>query len=197
MKLRHTVAVCSIFLISTVVYGNDHPQTTRVEQLVLKSGETSNGKISRGTFTVFENRKARGGRKINLNVVVLHANGNQRQPDPVFFLAGGPGQGAAQLWRGFEDSWMRKNRDIVLVSQRGTDGDNRLQLPKANTKSDLQHYLEPIFDLETIPSAIEALSKKADLRMYSTPDATAACAWARRPAMIVPRYWARIMSVNV
>src|SRR5690349_19630356 len=44
-----------------------------------------------GTLTVFENREAKRGRTIGLRVVVLPATGPNRAPDPVFFIAGGPG----------------------------------------------------------------------------------------------------------
>ena len=50
------------------------------------------------------------------------------QPDPLFFLAGGPGQGAAQMGRGVREAFRRTqtNRDIVLVDQRGTGDSNPL-----------------------------------------------------------------------
>jgi pimeloyl-ACP methyl ester carboxylesterase len=48
--------------------------------------------------------------------------------DPLFFLAGGPGQGAAQMGRGVRELFRRTqaNRDIVLVDQRGTGESNPL-----------------------------------------------------------------------
>jgi len=46
-----------------------------------------------GTYEVFEDREARAGRKIPLKIVLLPATGPDRAPDPIFFLAGGPGQG--------------------------------------------------------------------------------------------------------
>src|SRR3990167_4057785 len=50
-----------------------------------------------GTLTVFEDRAAASGRQIDLWVVVLPSLSATPLEDPVFFLAGGPGQGAAQL----------------------------------------------------------------------------------------------------
>ena len=49
---------------------------------------------------MFENRETKQGRKIDLRIIVLPALSNEAKPDPVFFLAGGPGQGAAELARG-------------------------------------------------------------------------------------------------
>ena len=49
-----------------------------------------------GRLAVYENRASRTGRQINLNIVVIPAVG-RASPDPLFFLAGGPGQAAAQM----------------------------------------------------------------------------------------------------
>ena len=44
------------------------------------------------TVEVWENREARSGRRIELNVVVLPGLRRDSVDDPVFFLAGGPGR---------------------------------------------------------------------------------------------------------
>ena len=81
-------------------------------------------RISKGTFQVYENRDTQQGRKIHLKVVILHAKAEAPRPDPVFYLAGGPGQAAAEMGRYFHSSPLLEERDIVLVNQRGTGGDN-------------------------------------------------------------------------
>jgi len=48
------------------------------------------------TYPVWENCGTRQGRKIGLNIVMLPALGPDKQPDPVFELGGGPGQGIAE-----------------------------------------------------------------------------------------------------
>jgi len=55
-----------------------------------------------GTFTVWENRAAKSGRTIDLNVHVLQATAAKPKPDPVFVLLGGPGEAAtsAAEWYG-------------------------------------------------------------------------------------------------
>ena len=50
-----------------------------------------------GGYDVFEDRDKRSGKTIRLNIVVLPSIGADVQPDPLVFLAGGPGQGAAQM----------------------------------------------------------------------------------------------------
>ncbi len=53
------------------------------------------------TYPVWENRATRQGRKIGLNIVILPALGPDRQPDPVFELGGGPGQGIVESAAGW------------------------------------------------------------------------------------------------
>ncbi len=61
------------------------------------------------------------GRKITLSVAVLPANTLHPRADPLFILAGGPGQAASFLGPfAAALTGVRKDRDIVLVDQRGT-----------------------------------------------------------------------------
>ena len=48
-------------------------------------------------YEVFEDRSAKTGRKIALNIVILPALSAKPAPDPLFVFAGGPGQGAASV----------------------------------------------------------------------------------------------------
>jgi pimeloyl-ACP methyl ester carboxylesterase len=79
-----------------------------------------------GTFTVRENRNARTGRTIDLNVILLKATGPDPQPDPLVWLTGGPGQDATAMARGLADAPGRRTRDVLLVDQRGTGESNGL-----------------------------------------------------------------------
>jgi pimeloyl-ACP methyl ester carboxylesterase len=81
-----------------------------------------------GTLTVFENRQTRQGRTIDLAIVVLPALANRASPDPLFFLAGGPGQGAAKMARQIREIFrqVQSDRDVVFVDQRGTGRSNPL-----------------------------------------------------------------------
>lgn len=60
--------------------------------------------------------------EIDLRIAVVPALTLVPEPDPVVPIAGGPGQGSVQFytsWSGaFED--LRRNRDILLIDQRGT-----------------------------------------------------------------------------
>src|SRR5262245_65740294 len=73
-----------------------------------------------GALEVPENRGAPQGRRITLTVAVLPANTLTPRPDPLFMLAGGPGQAATYLGPFAAQLFdVRKDRDIVLVDQRG------------------------------------------------------------------------------
>ncbi len=121
-----------------------------------------------GTLKVFENRDTRQGRTIDLRIVVLPALGNDAKPDPLFFLAGGPGQGAAQMARGLRELFGRvqANRDIVLVDQRGTGKSHPLEC-KSNTDSLREFNESDERGLERLRSCMNGLD--ADLRLYTTP----------------------------
>ena len=134
--------------------------------------ETTGAAIEHGTFTVWENREAKTGRTLDLHVVILRALAEEARPDPVFFFAGGPGVAAAGGWRRFTDHWMRADRDIVIVNQRGTGGSNRIDCDAPGGPGDLQGYLGQVFEnAEGFRDCIDALSKRADLEWYGTATA--------------------------
>src|SRR5215213_3958383 len=84
------------------------------------------GGVSCGTFAVPENRDSANGRRIDLNIVLLRRTDSSAHRDPLIILAGGPGQGAAELASQLAAllALPRRQRDIVLVDQRGTGRSN-------------------------------------------------------------------------
>lgn len=84
-----------------------------------------------GTLSVPENRDQPDARRIKLFVAVLPALAAEPAPDPLFFIAGGPGQSAVDGFFNEPGAFaaIRKHRDIVLVDQRGTGRSNRLSCP--------------------------------------------------------------------
>ncbi len=126
------------------------------------------------TFAVPEDRAKPGGRKVQLNIAWLPATSESDQaPDPVFFLAGGPGQSAVDTFPAMDSAFkeVRKHRDIVLVDQRGTGKSNLLTCKFA----DADDTATP--DIAATQAAasrcVEELSARADLRHYTTTDAVA------------------------
>ena len=73
-----------------------------------------------GTYTVWENREARTGRTIDLNVRVLQATAPNPKPDPIVVLLGGPGEAATAAAQWYGDDPGMADRDILLVDARGT-----------------------------------------------------------------------------
>ncbi|MET0355139.1 MAG: alpha/beta hydrolase [Cellvibrio sp.] len=75
-----------------------------------------------GVFEVKENPLDTNAKKIGLNILRIPAVNPVPEKDPLFIIAGGPGQSAVvvaeSIHRAFGE--IRKNRDIIFVDQRGT-----------------------------------------------------------------------------
>lgn len=120
-----------------------------------------------GKLTVFENRKTRTGRTIDLNVVVLPALDQKNKAMPLFDLAGGPGGAsteAADFWAGPGKEYRRRH-DVVLVDERGTGKSNRLSIPQEKTP---QHYLSEMYPVDYVREMRHTLEQRADLTKYTT-----------------------------
>ena len=72
-----------------------------------------------GVFTVPQNWDAPDGRNLDLSYVVIRAFGGSRRPDPLIYLAGGPGSSGILNTdiRMFQD--LQAGRDIILYDIRG------------------------------------------------------------------------------
>ncbi len=124
-----------------------------------------------GTYEVYEDRAAKSGRKIALNIVVVPALNASPAPDPLFWLEGGPGADATRdvfAARGYL-SEVRKNRDLVLVDQRGTGKSNPLNCDAGDSPDDLQKFFGGTPLRESVRACREELEKIANLKMYTTP----------------------------
>lgn len=104
-----------------------------------------------------------------MNIVVFPANGEKREPDPIFYFAGGPGSAATEDAQGIASEFkkMREKRDLVFVDQRGTGGSNPLNCEFFNV-NDLQSYFGYFFPLEQVRKCRSELEPKADLKLYTT-----------------------------
>ncbi len=125
-----------------------------------------------GAFDVWEDRDARSGRKVSLNLAVVPARLRARDPDPVVIFAGGPGQGAVSLAAQVMPLFTKLNdtRDIVFIDQRGTGQSNPL-----DCEDDEEQPLQSLFE-DAIPERIVARclgALDADPRQYVTSIAVA------------------------
>jgi pimeloyl-ACP methyl ester carboxylesterase len=119
------------------------------------------------SLSAFENRTTKRGRLIPLRIVVLRSDAPNREPDPVFYLAGGPGQAATELLRG---RWggLRATRDVVFVDQRGTGGSNALTCAFYGPPGDVQSYFDQFLPPAKVRACREQLEHGADLGQYTT-----------------------------
>nr|WSX48513.1 alpha/beta hydrolase [Streptomyces sp. NBC_00974] len=73
-----------------------------------------------GTLTVPENRAEGSGKMIKLGVAIVPAVAGTPKPDPIVWLAGGPGDDAVGEAKLAIGGGLNRDRDVVLMSQRGT-----------------------------------------------------------------------------
>ena len=131
MRTIFTVAfVAAVLLLPSNVSALPEENTIEFSNCMLAlPGTTRTASAQCGFLEVPENPDDPEGRKINIHVAYAKATTPTIEPDPVFIFAGGPGQAASETWvmlRGMLDK-IRKNRDIVMIDQRGTGQSNKLQ----------------------------------------------------------------------
>ncbi len=119
-------------------------------------------------FSVPENYDEPQGRKIELFIARVPAISLNEAQDPLFLIAGGPGGSAVDLYTAAAGAFerVRRNRDIILVDQRGTGRSHRLDCPDMD--ADL---FQKFSEIEVGPEATrcrDQLLKTSDLRQYTT-----------------------------
>ena len=117
------------------------------------------------------------GTQITLHFAVLPALARNKQPDPVFFFAGGPGQSAIELAGPMSRllSRLSNRRDIVLIDQRGTGRSAPLVCAAPDPTEPLREGADPQVQrakLQRCRTALQALPH-GDLRQYTTTIAMA------------------------
>jgi pimeloyl-ACP methyl ester carboxylesterase len=129
------------------------------------------------TLEVPEDRANPGLRRIPMHIVVIPATSRSRLPDPIFFFAGGPSQAASDFARHAQILFggLNSRRDIVLVDQRGTGKSNGLfcKMDDPWETSMLDSTQRVALGKRQFEACRIELSKKADLRMYTTSAAMA------------------------
>jgi len=135
-------------------------------------GTQMTAKARCGTFEVAENPAEPTGRRITLKVAVAPATGKATEDDPLFFFAGGPGQASSETWVMLQPvlNRIRKNRDIVMIDQRGTGGSNKLAC-ESEAVEDLNQEID--WDLIRTETEKCLASIDSDPRMYTTTIAMA------------------------
>jgi len=126
-----------------------------------------------GTIAVWEDRESQAGRQIELNIMVIPAVSPGPLPDPIFFLAGGPGQAATEIGPYLVAILgnLRQDRDIILVDQRGTGKSNPLDCapddPEELDQMDLTLERVGSIQVDMMKSCLEKFD--ANPALYTTP----------------------------
>lgn len=135
---------------------------------------TTNVEAQCATWQVAEDPARPDGRKVALNIAWLPAtNEGAATDDPVFFLAGGPGQSAVDVWPAIDAAFreVRKSRHVILVDQRGTGASSPLSCKDATGRNAYGDN-EDMGEAASVAFARDcAASLDADPRFYTTTDA--------------------------
>lgn len=124
------------------------------------------------TLQVPENHADPDGRRIELAIAWIPARG-EGAPDPVFMIAGGPGQSALesypQVQAAFAD--VRRNRHVVLVDARGTGGSHPLACKdERGENAFIGADDSPEATRAFARDCLDQLDDDTDLRFYTTTD---------------------------
>ncbi len=103
------------------------------------------------------------GKHIELAVAVVPAIATRAKPDPLFLLAGGPGQGAIEGFAPLLGAFagIHRERDLVLVDQRGTGGSNRLDCDMPD---------DALESAEISPAEIRRLARECLAKLPGRPE---------------------------
>ena len=121
-----------------------------------------------GALEVPENPQVTDGKQIAIHFAVLPALADNARPDPLFMFSGGPGQAAIE---GFAPSLpyfgkVRRNRDIVLIDQRGTGTSAPLQCQQGESLLQQEQELQPEALKVYVEECLQQLP--GDPRFYTT-----------------------------
>lgn len=135
------------------------------------------------TLSVPEDHSKPEGRKIQLAISWLPAS-KQAEEDPIFMLAGGPGQGARESFPQIAPAFAeaRKTRNIILLDQRGTGDSHPLKCEDSQGNSAVvegeDYSSEAAADFATKCAA--SFAGSVDVSQFSTADAIIDLDLARR-----------------
>ena len=120
-----------------------------------------------GNLSVPEDPSQPGGRRIHLRVARVRAINRRKEPDPLLVLAGGPGMAATAFYASASFAFERihRDRDIVLVDQRGTGLSNPLNC--AQDDNDLYHASDAKVTADA-QRCLTTLQKTARVEFYTT-----------------------------
>lgn len=122
-----------------------------------------------GVLRVEENRRSPNGRALPLKIMILPPLSGPPAADPVFMLAGGPGQAATDRAEDIASFARLPDREIVLIDQRGAGEGHRLECDIGDPAG-LELMLRPLFTEgpDVYRECRRQLEVIADLTQYTT-----------------------------
>lgn len=111
--------------------------------------------------------------EIELAVAVLRADSGQSRPDPIVYLAGGPGGSALDELARDAETWLaypfRQDHDLVFVDQRGTG----YSYPSLNCPEEEEAFDARQFERATVACRDRLLDEGVDLTAYNSAESAA------------------------
>ncbi|MCG8462815.1 MAG: alpha/beta hydrolase [Holophagales bacterium] len=120
-----------------------------------------------GRLPVPEDRARPEGRRIELSIVVVPARSESPPSDPVFVFEGGPGGAVTRRAIGSIYAGPVRQRDIVLVDQRGTGGSHSIHCDLGEGRNAVGE-LRQMYPPEAVRTCAAALAERADVRLYGS-----------------------------
>ncbi len=169
---RYPCLLCLLLGLLVVACSSGGRDEARQPSIPLEACRLTGGVAAQcGELLVYEDRAAAAGRQIPLNIAVLPATGSSNvvEDDPLFLLAGGPGQAAVEAYAQaiFLFADVNRTRDIVLVDQRGTGESNGLNCAVLEDET-LPADLPDDEQIALLDQCRLDLSERADLSLYTT-----------------------------
>ncbi len=166
----------SLFILVGCMPMTPASQTPAVEKLPLAdctlqtAGLPMSVQAKCGRLTVFEDRVSGTGRQIDLHIAVIPAASRTPEADPLFLLAGGPGQAATEAFLPMLSilNGLNMKRDLVMVDQRGTGQSHPLRCEsESETAVGVENQDKSAEqEIETLKTCLGNLD--ADTRFYTT-----------------------------
>lgn len=127
-----TVFIATAVIALLTPFSISHAQTLTLDDCRISAGPGSPGIKARcGTILRPQNPADPDSPEIEIRVAVVPALNLSPEPDPIVPIAGGPGQGSIEFYSNYRGAFeaVRRNRDILLVDQRGTGASSRMDCP--------------------------------------------------------------------
>lgn len=127
-----------------------------------------------GTITVPENRAAKNGRTLAIDVMVVPAKAAKPLADPMVpITGGGPGIASIPDAEDWVESFpeIHETRDMIFWDQRGTGEGDALDCPTGGGAATIRALLGGEMDVAMVARCRDELAQRADLRQYTTADA--------------------------